>query len=217
VPIVGRAARSRGSLPGVSLDAAQQTDPAPPACPGCGRPLQEESDDDGKRTYPCPGCKGMLCGIAIFRSIAGGARAREEWRAALAEGGTGTGGPCPFCSRRMKAAPVEKGRVWTCATCEMVWVDHDALAFFETSTPGAGRADGKQETEPMTCANCGAPLQHSWDEKCAFCGAAIVRERDPEPVLDAEPPADMEHSFWEDLGDAFDTGISGRRGWWHES
>jgi hypothetical protein len=130
---------------------------------------------EGKRRYLCTGCGGLLCGVAVLKELAGAEHGQHLWSAAIEAEQPGETGPCPFCKANMKATPLEHGRLWICVTCEMAWVDRTAL--------GALRPDGSglpvySATIVAHCGNCGAPVEHSWDEQCPYCGAALETSSD---------------------------------------
>jgi Zn-finger nucleic acid-binding protein len=151
-------------------------------CPGCGAQLTI-STTAGKRRYLCAACGGVVCGMAVLRDFAGAEPAQHLWTSAIVSDADGEE-RCPFCFAHMHTAGVEHGHAAICKTCEMVWLDKDALS---TMTPGTSAQQGQAAADGVSkCPNCGAPVAHSWDEKCTYCGAAlspatkvIVIEGDP--------------------------------------
>ncbi len=162
----------------------------PLVCPGCGGTLQVSVTEAHVR-YVCSSCGGLLCGIAVLRKLSDDSAARHLWSGAMVAEGDGHEGRCPFCKVPMKASPVPQGRFWTCKTCEMAWLDPEAITAL---SPPVGRetkgaAASNDATSLPRCATCGAAVQHTWDEQCAFCGAAlhpptkvVVVDRDGDPI-----------------------------------
>jgi Zn-finger nucleic acid-binding protein len=178
-----------------------------PRCPGCAAGLVVGATQ-GKRRYVCTSCGGLLCGVAVFREIAGAEHGQRLWAAAVEAGPAGNTGPCPFCSAEMRASPHEQGRVWICMTCEMAWVDKVALGAL---MPQGASAPVAAETTVTRCPNCGAPLEHSWDEQCAYCGAALEAPTKV-VVVDRDSGMPPEHeSGWHEAGEVIGGIIEGMR------
>ncbi len=125
----------------------------------------------GRRRYSCTACGALLCGIAVLRSLIGDQPAQHIWTAADDTQQTDDTGRCAFCFNHMRPSPTEDGRMWICKTCEVVWLDKEALAALPSET--AARSGLTAENLVSHCENCGAPIEHSWDEQCEYCGAAL--------------------------------------------
>jgi hypothetical protein len=89
---------------------------------------------------------------------------------------------------------MENGAAAICKGCEVVWLDKAAV----TSLPAKETAPADRPalaTGTPHCEQCGAPIAHTWDERCPYCGSAIHA---PTQVvlfpteLPGEPP-DWEH------------------------
>lgn len=140
-----------------------------PACPGCGGPLTL-GERDGCRCYTCRSCGGMVVGVAVLRGLLAPGVAQRLWTAEAAASST-VAIRCPFCSRLMTPRSVDEGRAGVCRPCEMVWLDRAAL----TRLPASPRPQAAPlSTSEVTCPKCGAPVLHSWEERCAYCGAVLV-------------------------------------------
>lgn len=164
---------------------------------------------DGKRRYICSSCGALACGVPIFRGMVGDEHGRRLWAAAAGAAGEQHTGPCAFCSIEMKPAPAERGRTWICVNCEMVWLDKEALAGLETP---ATASEVPAEETVTRCENCGAPLVHTWDEKCEYCGAALGA---PEKVVVIETDAGdapSHESGWRKAGELIGGIVEGMRG-----
>lgn len=73
------------------------------------------------------------------------------------------------------AGTAAEGKVWACKTCEMAFLDTAALAAIHPQAGAAADAAPGIDADAgvAKCPNCGAPVSHTWDEACAFCGAAL--------------------------------------------
>jgi len=133
---------------------------------------------DGKRRYGCSSCNAVLCGVAVFRGLVGDEAVQHLWSDNLISDPPGTSavtgdrsGHCPFCFGVMKRSQVPSGRAMVCRICEMIWIDPAALACLPIVD--LQRGPRIQDLIPR-CGNCGAAIEHSWDESCKFCGATVV-------------------------------------------
>lgn len=139
-------------------------------CPGCSGTLMA-SPIEGFRHYVCPGCGGAVITVAALRQLAG-AYAQHLWTEEPSEApGTGRA-RCPFCSLEMQLKAVPTGNAAICRACEAVWLSKEAVDTVEVKQP----APGDQPTlssEALHCQQCGAPVAHSWDETCPYCGASL--------------------------------------------
>jgi Zn-finger nucleic acid-binding protein len=123
---------------------------------------------DGFRQYLCTSCGGAVIGIAVLRQVSGAAQ--HIWTAEPVPGA----GPvhCPFCSAEMESRATPTGSAAICKACEVVWLDKAAVS----SLPAKDAPTTSQATlatETPHCEQCGAPIAHTWDESCPYCGAAI--------------------------------------------
>jgi hypothetical protein len=72
----------------------------------------------------------------------------------------------------MESRAMQIGSAAICKACEVVWLDKAAVS----SLPARDVASTGQPTlatETPHCQQCGAPIAHTWDEQCPYCGAAI--------------------------------------------
>jgi hypothetical protein len=69
-----------------------------------------------------------------------------------------------------RATPI--GSAAICKACEVVWLDKAAVSSLpaKDATP---TGHPTLATETPHCEQCGAPIAHTWDESCPYCGAAI--------------------------------------------
>ncbi len=156
----------------------------------------------------------MLCGIAVLRHMIGVQPASTIWEQGYFAEDVQPEGPCVFCSNPMRPCPAEHGQVWICKACEMVWLDKDALA----AMPAAGRtgvpaAAVVAAQGQMHCENCGAPVEHTWDETCPYCGAALKAPTQV-VVLNDSTTDRLEQQFhhekaWKIAGEILGGGVSG--------
>ena len=140
-------------------------------CPGCGGDLAM-GQVQGFRQYVCPVCGGLVVGIAVLRQLSGEAGQRI-WTAEPSAG-TMAAATCPFCRTKMTPKAVPTGNAATCRVCEVVWLDKQAassLSVRETDAPS--QATLETQSEAARCQQCGAPVLHTWDERCQYCGAAL--------------------------------------------
>ena len=123
---------------------------------------------DGFRQYLCTACGGAVIGIAVLRQVSNAAQ--HIWTADPAPGASPV--RCPFCSGAMESRAMQNGSAAICKACEVVWLDKAAVSSLpakETAPPGHLAL----ATETPHCQQCGAPIAHTWDEQCPYCGAAI--------------------------------------------
>ncbi|HUC15192.1 MAG TPA: hypothetical protein VMS00_12135 [Acidimicrobiales bacterium] len=123
---------------------------------------------DGFRQYLCTSCGGAVIGIAVLRQVSGSAQ--HIWTAEPVP----AAGPvhCPFCAAEMESRATQTGSAAICKPCEVVWLDKAAVS----SLPAKDAPSASQPTlatETPRCQQCGAPIAHTWDESCPYCGAAI--------------------------------------------
>jgi Zn-finger nucleic acid-binding protein len=164
-------------------------------CPGCSGNLMT-GQVDGFRQYLCTACGGAVIGIAVLRQVSGAAQ--HIW----------TGEPvpaaslvhCPFCSSAMESRAMENGSAAICKACEVVWLDKAAVSALPAKAGAKDVASSAQPTlapETPHCEQCGAPIAHTWDESCPYCGAAI--HAPTKVVLFPTGPAGQ-HGNWEPSG-----------------
>ncbi len=73
-----------------------------------------------------------------------------------------------------KTVPV--GTAAICRACEVVWLDKQAagsLPVRNSDAQGQPTLETQTQTQSTRCQQCGAPVGHTWDERCLYCGAAI--------------------------------------------
>jgi Zn-finger nucleic acid-binding protein len=136
-------------------------------CPGCSGALMT-GQVDGFRQYLCTSCGGAVIGIAVLRQVS--SAAQHIWTAEPAPAASQA--RCPFCSAAMESRATQIGCAAICKLCEVVWLDKAAVS----SLPAKDAVSTGQPTlatETPHCEQCGAPIAHTWDERCPYCGAAI--------------------------------------------
>ena len=142
------------------------------SCPGCAGTLLV-GQVDGFRRYVCEGCGGVVIGIAVLRQLSGPA-GQHIWTAEPAPVPPAGLGPCPFCATSMEPKTVPTGTAAVCRPCEVVWLDKQAASSLPVRN-GDVQDQPTLETQAQSarCEQCGAPIAHTWDERCQYCGAAI--------------------------------------------
>ena len=170
------------------------------SCPGCSGNLMA-GQVEGFRQYLCASCGGVVIGIAALRQLSGPA-GQHIWTSEPPPGASRGPVHCPFCSSGMEPKTAPAGSAAICRACEMVWLDKQAVASLPVKATGA--ADKTLETEALHCDQCGAPVLHSWDEKCQYCGAALHAPTKV-VVLESDAPEDSA------------AGALGRGGRWAEA
>jgi Zn-finger nucleic acid-binding protein len=166
---------------------------------------------EGFRQYVCAGCGGVVIGIAVLRQLSG-PLGQHIWTAepvAPSPGTAATPVTCPFCSTAMTLKAVSAGSAATCRACEIVWLDQQAAGSLPVRAAGP-QGQPTLETQPTLatqsqaarCQQCGAPVLHTWDERCQYCGAALHA---PTQVVVLQSDAPEEENSW-------DRDATGRRG-----
>jgi rubrerythrin len=144
---------------------------------------------DGFRQYLCTSCGGAVIGIAVLRQVS--TAAQQIWTGEPAPGASPA--LCPFCSVAMESRAMQIGSAAICKPCEVVWLDKAAASSLpakETASPGHAAL----ATETPHCGQCGAPIAHTWDESCPYCGASIHA---PTQVVLFPTELPGEHADWE--------------------
>ncbi|MGD0811743.1 MAG: hypothetical protein ABSA91_18845 [Acidimicrobiales bacterium] len=149
---------TRAETIGVGTDQAK--------CPGCSGILTT-GQVDGFRQYLCTSCGGAVIGIAVLRQVT--TAAQHIWTAEpIMPAGQVR---CPFCSAAMESRAMQVGSAAICKGCEVVWLDKAAVSSLPAKD--AAPVQATLATEAPRCEQCGAPIAHTWDEQCPYCGAAI--------------------------------------------
>jgi hypothetical protein len=150
------------------------------------------------REYVCSGCGGAVAGVAVFRQLLGEHQVGQIWNG---DASTASGDPprCGFCFAAMEPRQLETGNAAICKTCQVIWLDREALESLTAAVPVQHLSD---IGVPM-CRNCGAAISSPLDEKCRYCGAAL--EIAP-PVVVAPAPAPA--------GSDMDWGRAGHAAYW---
>jgi DNA-directed RNA polymerase subunit M/transcription elongation factor TFIIS len=142
------------------------------SCPGCSGPLLV-GQVDGSRRYVCDDCGGIVIGIAVLRQLSGAA-GQHIWTAEPAPPPPAGAGRCPFCATDMGPKTVPMGTAAICRACEVVWLDKQAASSLPVRNSDAqGQPTLETQTQSARCQQCGAPIGHTWDERCRYCGTAI--------------------------------------------
>lgn len=142
------------------------------SCPGCAGTLLA-GQVDGFRRYVCESCRGVVIGIAVLRQLAGAA-GQHIWTAEPAPVPPAGLGRCPFCATNMEPKTVLAGTAAVCRACEVVWLDQQATSSLPVrNTDAQDQPTLATQAQSARCEQCGAPIAHTWDERCQYCGAAI--------------------------------------------
>ena len=179
----------------------------PVRCPGCGESMVVGAGaGGGGRQYQCDGCGSTVAGIAVFHHVLGDAVANGVWSSA--EPGPGDGSPgacdpvvCAFCFAPMHLRTPKAGRAAICRTCQVMWLDREAMEALSQEAPPRPRP----EMGVVRCDNCGAAVPSSLDERCRYCGSAFVLAP---PVIVAPVPAQRDDLGWGALGTTGSLGAS---------
>ncbi len=153
---------------------------APVRCPGCGDLMVVGvGPTGGGRQYRCDGCGSTVAGIAGFHHVLGDAVANAVWSGE--EPGPDEAQPvvCGFCFGPMHLRKPKAGRAAICRTCQVMWLDQDAMEASSREAPARPRL----EMGVLRCENCGAAVPSSLDEGCRYCGGRFV----PVPPVIAAP------------------------------
>jgi hypothetical protein len=74
----------------------------------------------------------------------------------------------------MEPKTVPTGTAAVCRACEVVWLDKQAASSLPVRNSHAqGQPTLETQAQSARCEQCGAPIAHTWDERCQYCGAAI--------------------------------------------
>ena len=161
-------------------------------CPGCSGNLSATAVE-GFRQYVCASCGGAVITIVSLRQLAE-QFAHQVWYEAPTPAPVGWHATCPFCTRAMQAVEVPTGSAAVCRPCEAVWLDKDAAGAVRVKAPMPSEGPALA-SETLRCPQCGAPFANSWDDKCAYCGAALHA-----PVEVVAVPEPTPTSGWGDPG-----------------
>jgi len=96
----------------------------------------------------------------------------------------------------MGSRAVQTGSAAICRACEVVWLDKAAVSSLPAQDAGS-TGQPTLATETPHCEQCGAPIAHTWDENCPYCGAATHA---PTQVVLFPTELSGEHATWEHRG-----------------
>jgi DNA-directed RNA polymerase subunit RPC12/RpoP len=173
----------------------------PVRCPGCGGAMSIAVNPAvSSREYVCNDCGSAVAGVAVFRQLLGEHQVGLIWNGGQSEGSDGAQPPrCGFCFASMESRTLETGHAAICKTCQVIWLDKDALGSLTAAVPVQHLSD----IAVPKCSNCGAAISSPLDEKCKYCGAAL--ELAPPVVVAPAPagaPTDWTGNFASDFGGA---------------
>lgn len=126
------------------------------------------------REYVCDGCGSAMAVIGVFRALLNDGVAASIWNgeATLPAGTSQTSKRCGFCFSEMSPRHVDSGSAAICKTCQVMWLDKEALESLATPTSPMRLA----QVGVARCGNCGAGIPSPLDERCRYCGSAFTRE-----------------------------------------
>jgi hypothetical protein len=166
----------------------------PVRCPGCGDPMVVGvGTAGGGRQYRCDGCGSTVAGIAVFHHVLGDAVANAVWSGDEPDPGEVSPVVCGFCFASMHLRQTTVGRAAICRTCQVMWLDREAMEASSRDAPPRPRL----EMGVVRCDNCGAAVPSSLDERCRYCGKAFVLAP---PVIVAAMPAHHDEFEWGAVG-----------------
>jgi DNA-directed RNA polymerase subunit M/transcription elongation factor TFIIS len=166
----------------------------PVRCPGCGKSMVVGvGAGGGGRQYHCDGCGSTVAGIAVFHHVLGDGVANAVWSGEEPEPGEASPVVCGFCFGAMHPRQPKAGRAAICRTCQVMWLDREAMEALSEEAPPRPRL----EMDVVRCDNCGAAVPSSLDERCRYCGSAFVLAP---PVIVAPAPAQRGDLEWGALG-----------------
>lgn len=120
------------------------------------------------REYVCNACGSAVAGVAVFRHLIGENQVGQIWNGDPPE--QNEAAPrCGFCFANMEPRALESGHAAICKTCQVIWLDKDALSSLTAAVPVTHLSD----IAVPKCSNCGAAISSPLDEKCRYCGAAL--------------------------------------------
>ncbi len=149
------------------------------------------SPDGRVREYVCDKCGSTVVGIAALRHLIGTAQANAIWSGEPADGAGIHACVCAFCFSPMSTRQTDRGSAAVCRSCQVVWLDVEAMARFEGSAPDRPQ----RQMGVIRCDHCGAAVPSPLDVKCRYCGAAFVLAT---TVMDGRRARRRTHT---DLGD----------------
>jgi hypothetical protein len=120
------------------------------------------------REYVCNTCGGAVAGVAVFRHLIGEHQVGQIWSGHLPAPDEAPP-RCGFCFANMEPRGLESGHAAICKTCQVIWLDKDALSSLTAAFP----VSHLSELSVPKCSNCGAAISSPLDEKCRYCGAAL--------------------------------------------
>ena len=141
----------------------------PVRCPGCGGVMTIAVNPAvSSREYVCNTCGGAVAGVAVFRHLIGEHQVGQIW---IGDPPAPDEAPrrCGFCFANMEPRGLESGHAAICKTCQVIWLDKDALSSLAVACPVSHLSD----LPVPRCSNCGAAISSPLDEKCRYCGAAL--------------------------------------------
>ena len=169
-----------------------ETDPV--RCPGCGEAMAIAVNPAvSSREYVCSRCGSAVAGVAVFRQLLGEHQVGQIWNGPVGDPGSadaGTRPRCGFCFAAMEPRGLECGHAAICKTCQVIWLDKDALGSLTAAVPVTHLAD----ISVPKCSNCGAVISSPLEEKCRYCGAAL----EVAPTVVVVPPAADDRS-WDNI------------------
>jgi zinc-ribbon domain len=165
-------------------------------CPGCGAGMTIAINRAvNSREYVCNGCGSAVAGVAVFRHLLGDHQVGEIWSAPPPAATDSAEPPrCGFCFGRMESRSLDRGRAAVCKTCQVIWLDKEALESLSTTVPTQSLA----EVGVTKCSNCGAPITSPLADNCDHCGAAL----DLAPIVVAAPTHAGDGTDWDQVGHA---------------
>ena len=145
------------------------------------------------REYVCNLCGGAVAGVAVFRHLLGNDQFGRIWNG---EPGPDDNKPprCGFCFADMEPRTLEPGHAAICKTCQVIWLDKEALESLTTTV----QTQALSEVGVTRCSYCGAAITSPLDERCRYCGNAF----EVAPIVVAPEPRGSSAGDWEGAGKA---------------
>ena len=149
------------------------TDPV--MCPGCGGAMiMAVSRGATGREYVCDNCGSAMAGIGVYRALLNDGIAGKIWNGepAAPAGLNRSSKRCGFCFSTMSTRQIDSGSAAICKTCQVMWLDKEALESLATPNSPLRLA----QVGVARCGNCGAGIPSPLDHKCRYCGSAFSIE-----------------------------------------